>query len=152
MMISEQIAKLPDDVQLNIFQCWLKTSLLGPLARKAISRVASDRFDYDKLSEKWRQQIDKKLVNRMNILFSELPKKTHIRFHTPAGREVVMVVLKLCTKIDPINPTYVLKFVSTIDSGVDISVWSIHHYTGPRIFKEPHVQGYMYHEDINEWS
>lgn len=151
MMSIEQIAKLPDDIQINVFQRWLKLSTLGQQTRQAICRLASERFDYDKLRDSWRRPLDKRRINHMNVLFSERPKTTHIRFRTPAGREVAMAVLKLCTKLDPENPTYVMKFVSTLDLGMDIALWTVHHYTGPRIFKEPHVQGYMYHEDSNTW-
>lgn len=147
----KKINHLPDDVQILIFLYWLQASLLGPSTRKAIANTGSDYFEYKTLRKKWIQPLNPKRIAKMNILFSEMPKPTHIQFRIPNGHQVVMSVLRLYSQSNPAIPAYVQKCVSTIGSN-DIAIWVIHHYTGPRIFRSPNVQAFVYDIESNTWN
>lgn len=144
-------SSLPEDVQLNIFEKWLNCSTLGVNSRRVMANVGSRHFDYKKLKDKWIRPLCQKRINDMNILFSEVRKPITIQFTTPAGHQVSLCVLKIFSKIDKVYPTYIMKYVSTVDSS-DISVWTIHHYTGIRVFRNPHVDGYIYDSETNTWT
>jgi len=145
------LASLPEDIQLRIFEEWLQCSTLGADTRRAMANVGSIHFDYQKLKHKWIRPLCQKRINQMNVLFSEIAKPVQIQFTTPAGNQASVCVLKMFSKIDKVYPTYIMKYVSTVDSS-DVSVWTIHHYTGLRVFRNPHVDGYIYDSESNTWT
>jgi hypothetical protein len=140
------MSTLPAELQLVVFESWLQRSLLPQAARRALYDSASRHFDVPVFRKRWIQKLDPSRIDKMNTLFSKIPKPECIQKRVPDFPDLFLTTVRVYHPLDAIMPIYLFRVIQV--SELNMTLFDSIHYSNFTFF-DTGVTREQHHLDDN---